>query len=732
MHLRLLILFLLSSLFAAAQKFPLAKKHLRAEYVVKPMTIDGRLVEPEWGIAQVADSFWQNWPYDTAAANSRTEVHILYDDHFLYVGAKCYKRKKTNVIETLKRDFNFRSNDAFSFQFDPFKDGNNGFIFSMNAAGAQLEGLIINGGAYDYTWNNVWFGRVVNTDDYYTVEMAIPWKSIRFSPDITDWSVNFVRNDLSMNEMSSWQALPRNLSVETLAYTGELHFDNLPKKHSGVSLIPYALSSYSQDFQDSSGPKINGSLGADAKVAVTSSLNLDLTVNPDFSQVDADQQVTNLQRFSLYFPEKRTFFLENSDLFSNLGVGDFSPFFSRQIGLHNGQQIPILFGARLTGKINQNWRIGAMDIQTEGQPNSTLESQNFGAAVVQRQVLARSNITGFMINRQAFTGINPEGDNYNRVAGGEFNYYSKNGEVSGKLAEHVALTPGADGQNTATGGWINVNKEKIRFNASLEQVQKNYITDVGFVPRLYQYDPVQNQTFRVGFTSFSHYGSYYFYPKKLKKVVYFSPEYDNSYYWNDQRLLTDAYAGVGFNTYFANRSTTEIYLRRDYIYLLYPSNITGKMKEPLKTGGYINPDLQLNYFSDPRKKLTESINFQYGGFYGGRIITLQPGINYKAIPWGKFGLGVAYNNILFPSPNGLTQLFLISPQMEIFFNTKLSFTTFLQYNTQIDNLNVNARLQWEFRPLSFLYIVYTDNYIPEMMIKKNRALVLKLNYWLNL
>src|SRR6185436_5123928 len=355
------LLFLLGNGICFAQKknnhFQL---HIRKTDV--PVVVDGFADDEAWSEAETAGDFFMVTPMDTSKARVNTEIKMTYDKHNLYIIAICYLPLRVPYkVESLRRDFVFGRNDNFIFFLDPFNDLTSGYTFGANAAGAQWDGTLYEGGKADLNWDNKWVSVVKNFDDKWIFEAAIPFKTIRYKKGITQWGVNFSRLDITVAEKSSWAPVPRQFPTASLAYTGQLVWDQpLPAPGLNLSLIPYALTGLSKDYEKDTKTAFRKEIGGDAKIALTSSLNLDLTINPDYSQVEVDKQVTNLDRFELFFPERRQFFLENNDLFGNFGFANIRPFFSRRIGLN----VPISFGARLSGNIDKNWRIGAMDMQT--------------------------------------------------------------------------------------------------------------------------------------------------------------------------------------------------------------------------------------------------------------------------------------------------------------------------------------------------------------------------------
>ena len=294
-----------------------------------PIKVDGEINDAAWQQADSAYNFYMVLPMDTSYARVKTEVRMCYDDHSFYLIATCYKIEPGHYfVESLRRDFVFGKNDNFLVFIDPFNDLTNGFSFGANAAGAQWDGSMYDGGKVDLNWDNKWTSHVKNYEDKWVFEMAIPFSSIRYKNGINKWGINFSRNDLRTSEKSSWAPMPRQFPTASLAYTGDIVWDEPPPaSEANISIIPYFLGGISKNHQNKTPSKFTGEVGMDAKIAINSSLNLDLTVNPDFSQVEIDQQVTNLDRYELFFPEKRQFFLENGDLFANFGYASIRPFF---------------------------------------------------------------------------------------------------------------------------------------------------------------------------------------------------------------------------------------------------------------------------------------------------------------------------------------------------------------------------------------------------------------------
>ena len=420
--------------------------------------VDGTIDPAEWARHDTIQKFSQQFPVDSIPAMVQTKVLLTYDDKNIYVAAWCYQQEKADyVLQSLKRDFEEETNDYFAFHFDPFNDAVNGFYFAVNPKGTQREGTIQNGSNVDLVWDHIWFVEVQDQGDHWTLEMAIPFKSIRYKKGLEHWNVNFSRRQLKQNEVSTLAQVPLNFDPWLLTNTRKVKWDKpIEKPARNISIIPYGISSMSKDHEEGTPFEAKFNAGGDAKIVLTPSLNLDLTVNPDFSQVEVDRQVTNLSRFELFFPEQRTFFIENSDLFARFGFRQIRPFFSRRIGLVDGKVIPIIGGARLSGKATKKLRVGLMSIQTAdySDEDTTINSQNYTVAAFQQQVFARSNIGMIFVNRQEFSQGSFSANNYNRVVGLDYDIYSADNKWRGKLFYHKSFSPNNPKFTDAHASWV--------------------------------------------------------------------------------------------------------------------------------------------------------------------------------------------------------------------------------------------------------------------------------------
>lgn len=683
--------------------------------------VDGVVSELSWKEADKAADFFMVLPMDTSKAKVKTEVSLTYDDENLYLLAVCLHRPGQGYkVESLKRDFVFGKNDNFLLFMDPFDDLTNGFSFGANAAGAQWDGTMYEGAKVDLSWDNKWVSVVKNYDDRWVFEAAIPFKSIRYKKDITEWGINFSRLDIQVPEKSSWTPIPRQFPTASLAYTGTLVWDQPPPAPAAnVSLIPYALTGFSKSYDPAKPASFRKEVGMDAKIAVTSAMNLDLTVNPDFSQVEVDKQVTNLDRFELFFPERRQFFLENGDHFFNFGYSNIRPFFSRRIGLN----APIQFGARLSGKLDKNWRMGLMDMQTGRVDHLGLPAQNFSVLALQRKVFARSNIGLLMVNKESIGEIASTGSNktnrYNRNLGFEYNLASSNNSWTGKMMFLKSFTPNIKGKDWVHAANLQYASRKWTLSWQHEMVGKNFTAETGYVPR------TDYMKFNAGL-------SRNFFPK-FGPLVSHGPKIFSTYYYTlaGHQMENESYLDYAFN--FRDQTTFDVWVAHDFVELMTPFDPTNSGKDTLNRGSrHTWNAFGTSFISKPQSNFTYGFSTRYGGYYkNGTRLNLTADFGYRFQPYVNIAWSSSYNLIQMPSPWNTTRFWLIGPRVDITFTNKLFFTTFFQYNEQSKNMNLNTRFQWRYRPASDFYFVYTDNYFTDPLFIRNRALVLKFTYWGN-
>jgi hypothetical protein len=620
-----------------------------------------------------------------------------------------------------------------------------------------MEGTVTGGGtggdSYSAFWDNKWYSQVTRYEDKWIAELAIPFKSFRYKSDVSEWNISMDRWELKRNQKSSWIQTPIQFVTASFPYGGKLVWeDPIPPARTNISFIPYLTASASSEREVN--PVMNNTdlqAGFDAKVAVTPSLNLDLTLNPDFSQVEVDQQIINLTRFEFQFPERRQFFLENSDLFDLAGFPRARPFFSRRVGLARDssglfRRVPIAFGARLSGSLDENWRLSVLSMQTREDASIGLPAENYTVAALQRNFWAQSNVTFSFVNKQSFnvevadstrffsqgvfreiqvgnrTELRP--NTYNRVASVDIEMTSKDTRWyhSSFLAKSFDDFNGRE--NLAGLLFGSYSTREFRAHAGYAFINEFFNAEAGFVPgaRVYpgQHDVFANLT-------------YQFYPEK-EAIIRMGPSLDVSHTYIPGGQLTDRAYSLGYRLEFNNASSLEA--SYNYVFQLLTVDFglidTDRYTSFREGEEYRWNAFSVSYASNPRRLFNYNISSSFGGFYNGENFNLNGELTYRYQPYGNVSLRFDYNDLRLPGDYGQERLFLIGPRIDLTFSDKLFLTTFVQYNNVLDNVNLNARFQWRYQPASDVFLVYTENYLPGDLRSKNRALVFKMTYWLNL
>ncbi len=705
----------------------------------QPIKLDGELNEMDWQNAEIAAGFQVHYPQNGMPARFKTEAKVTYDDQFLYIAFSCQDSGK-HIIQTLKRDVDYFESDGVSVVIDPTGQQINGFMFGVSPEGVQSEALITDDVAFE--WDNKWFAEARYSAESWTAEMAIPFKTLRYDASRTSWKINFIRNDLNRGQYYTWTKIPPQFDGISLAYTGTLNWDNNPPlEKSNIALVPYTSGSLSKDYENKSHTEGVPHVGLDAKIALTSSLNLDATLNPDFSQIEVDEQVTNLTRFDIFYPEKRTFFLENSDVLGSFGIPPARPFFSRTIGLNeNAQPVPILYGLRLSGNLTNKVRINVFNMHTKEKGNNL--GQNFTAAAVQRS-WGRSYMKLGFLNKQGFNKLEPSKTDYGRNALFSGLFVSKDNRLMAWSEAQHSFKHNIQTKNNAFSTGFMWQDKKWDFLQDFLTIGANYYADMGFINRIENYDALRDTVIRLGFKQNYNELNYYVRPQK-RRITLHQLGVENFMVFNTDNSLNEWFDR--FRYFMTFRNTSELKLRFDVTTenLPFPYSFSEDfaLLQPQKYRYYYGT---LQYNSDRRKVFSWDIRTLTGKFYNGNRTSLQGGIAYRAQPWGNFSIKFDWNSVSLldkEAQMATTSFLIFSPKTEFNFSRTMSWTTWFQFNTQANNININSRFQWRYKPMSDLFVVYTDNYFAREEAfgierfrpfqVKNRALVFKLSYWLNI
>ena len=660
--------------------------------------------------------FIQQLPRTGYPATFRTVVHVMYDADHLYIGAILFDPDPSKAITAGKeRDFTSSSSDLFGLVLDTFKDRRNSFLFLVNPAGAVRDEQTYNDSrTVVEAWEGVSKARTSMSDTAWTVELEIPLRTLRFdatrSPQ--DWGVNFIRRVRRTSETSYWAPLERQYRLHRMSKAGTLTGLDSLRPGRNLQFKPYAVGRNSSGAQvPASSVGTNGDVGLDIKYGVTPSLTLDATYNTDFSQVEVDQEQVNLTRFSLLFPERREFFIENSGAFlfgdvternyrTGASPSDFTFFNSRQIGLTpDGRPIPIAGGARLTGRVGQ-WDIGALDMQTQRAFNAPAE--NFGVLRARRNLFGRSDI-GVLFQNRAATDSNT----WNRSIGTDANLrLGSNTIVNAYIARSDA--PGATKDGTAARTQLAYRGRLWDNSVMWKRVSDAFSPGIGFVRRR-------------NFQQF--YGTIGAHPRpKLRRISEINPYVLVDYITDLHSQLDTRTISGGFDVTLKSEALLSMLVsdqfdRIEQTFTLVP----GRTVAP---GAYHWREGTVKYTMAPASRLIGTANATVGNFYTGNRRSAGGGVTWRASP--SLAIETSYQRNAVSLATGDFVANLAGFKMRYAFSTTLLSSAFVQYNTQTRSFSTNARINWRWAPLSDLFVVYTDRRDSESWARNERSLALKV------
>ena len=728
------ILLFVTVLFTICAFSQTTNKSVSVKFIDNPITLDAELSEDEWKNTEGASGFWQYFPLDSIQAKQQATIKFLFDDDNLYVGIKVNALANDFIIPSLRRDFSAGGSDNITLLFDTFNDGTNAFIFGTNPYGIKREMLLSGGGSelrgFTMAWDTKWKCKTAIKEDHYIAEMIIPLSAFKYREGETKWRFNSYQFDTQDNERNTWVNIPQNQFIFNLAYMGEMIFEKpLGKSKTPVSIIPYVNTITAKDFENDVS-QTDLKFGGDAKFTIGNSLNLDLTINPDFSQVEVDQQVTNLTRFEISLPERRQFFIENSDLFADFGNNrDSNPFFSRRIGIAkdaNGNTIEnnIIGGVRLSGKVNNNLRVGLLTMQTAEDIKNEIPTVNNSVITLQQKVFKRSNISVMFINKQATKEYNflTDEDKYNRIIGLDYRLASEDNTWVGKYFLHKSFTQGVKDKNYSAGFSTQYFNRDFNVRLSGVYVGDNYESDLGFLRRtdIFKITPKIERTFwPIESTIQKHSFS-------ITPIFIWKPDLN---FKNSDYAVISRWQANFKNT---GEFTAEMYNRFTYLFSAFdPTGTDGAIALPIDSS-YKYTTVSLGYRSDKRKTLSYQIEPSIGTFFNGKKYSFEANLAWRIQPKFSGSLQVNYDKINLPDPYPDASIWLIGPKVDLTFNKSIFWSAFIQYSSQQKNIGINTRLQWRFAPLSDLFIVYNDNYFSNGFAPRFKSLNLKLTYWLNI
>jgi hypothetical protein len=700
----------------------LQKRTVTAVRIESPIEIDGELDESAWSLAQPARDFLQQEPANGELSTERTEVRILYDDKSLYLGVYCFDSggKEALVVNNIDRDFYQFDTDSFGVVLDTFDDNRNGFLFNTNPQGAKFDSQVGgNGSIFNREWDTIWYVKSKITDAGWQAEIAIPFKSLRFGKkEIDSWGINFQRRIRRKNEDTFWALPPRPFSMARVSLAGTLEGIQITSVGPNLNLKPYLslpivrVAGDDVDFQPDA--------GLDLKYGLTSQLTLDVSVNTDFAQVEADNQQINLTRFSLFFPEKREFFLENAPIFQFGRQGgrfrrvagsfeqvpaDAIPFFSRRIGISQERLVSVLGGARVTGRAGP-YTLGMFSMQTDDFEEEP--STNFSVVRVRRDVLGRSDVGGLFINKYA------NGDRYNRTYGVDANFNFFGGlDLTSYLLK--TETPGVKHRDVAGSAFVVWTDSRIQAEAQHTVIGENFNPEVGFVPRV----GIEKSLGRFSWT-----------PRPGERIPWirgFMPLVQADYLTDDDRELLTRTLETKLWVEFQNGSRFSAARKFRFERLTEPFFI--RPDQAIPVGDYPFSEYTLTYSSDRSRMLSGEVRFSSGDFFGGERDVYRFQVVFRKDYRFEAQVTWDHNDINLPSGNFATDL--VITRVQYAFSNNLFLKGLIQYNSDLNQVSSNIRFNFIHRPLSDLFLIYNEKRSTNGEVSE-RGLIAKLTYTFSL
>ena len=702
--------------------------------LASPPTLDGDVLsETTWQDVPEATGFVQTRPTVGAPSSERTSVRIGFTDDTLYVAVVCHDRDPSAIIvNDSRRDASLRDTDSIQVLFDTFRDGQNGFVFGTNPAGIEYDGQVINGGSglfggggggarggsnagFNINWDGAWQVATTTGDFGWSAELAIPWSTLRFAKGAPQtWGLNVQRNIRRRNETAFWAPLGQQFGIDRVADAGTLTGVEPPARRI-FQITPYVVGTASRRSDGDGDTETDGDVGFDLKLGVTQSLTLDATVNTDFAQVEVDEQQINLDRFNLFFPEKRPFFLENAGLFAVGSSGAVELFFSRRIGLGpEGEPIPIVAGGRLTGKVGRT-QLGFVNIQTDSVGNE-VQANNYGVVRVKHEMASRSSVGLLAVNRQGTGRLAPSGDHNRTFAlDGQWGM-SGHDTFSGFVA--VTDTPGLSGDDHALRAAYAHSSPKWRANASYTEVADNFNPEVGFLSRS-------------GYRNPSAFLMRIIRPEALWGFHEIRPHISYRSFWGFDGFHETEF--IHIDSHFEWRNGYEFHsaLNLTLEGVREPFTIADDVE--VQPGTYSHKEAFLVFITNRGAPLSATTRLTVGGFFGGDRVSVSQSVRFRHGDAFTSELTWNHNNVNLPV--GDFEVNLGRLRLSYSITPRILVQALVQYNDATDRLASNLRFSWLRDANTGLFVVYNE--VDEVgggveLTRPERSLVVKYSHLINL
>ena len=665
--------------------------------------VDGNVVDdPAWRGAQAIDQFWQIQPSSGRAASQRTEVFVGFTERALHIGVIAYDDEPLAILSTdSRRDSSLDNTDSFRVLIDGLLDRQNGYVFGTNPAGIEFDGQVsregqgqfITGGegGFNLNWDTSWTVRSAISDIGWSAEMEIPFTSLRFgADDVQTWGFNFERRIRRNNEISFWAPLSQERSLFQVSEAGSIEGIRVPRQRN-LQLTPYALGK-SRRGGTLAESQSDEEFGFDLKYSITPSLTLDATYNTDFAQVEVDEQQVNLDRFSLFFPEKRAFFLENSGQFTVGTAQEVELFFSRRIGIAQGTPTPIDGGLRLSGKIGPRTNVGVLRMSSED-VDGLAPGNDYSVVRVNQELTNRSAVGALFVDRDgdgSLLGNAADDQNQTYAIDGRWGI-GRNALIQAWVAE--TSTPGLTGRDDAFAVIGDYNDADWTFGLGYTEVGDSFNPEVGFLARN-DYKKFEGRIFRR------------VRPSNLWNLFEIRPHVVYRGYWDFEDFQETGF--LHFDAHWEFQTGREFHTGINFTKegLKEPFDIVPGVT--ILPGTYNHEELQLVYMGDGSAPLNFELRSTIGGRFGGDRITLEPTIRYRI--GEKFSSQLSYNHNDFdlPVPGGDFTADLWRLRVSYSFSPRMLLQLLTQYNEQDDIVSSNLRFSWLQSANTGLYFVYNE------------------------
>ena len=672
---------------------PAVQEPVNVTHTSDAIRVDGVLDDEAWKSAADLGALTQREPREGTVPSEPTQVRLLLDANFLYIGILNKDADPGAIVRSqMTRDADLSQDDNVEVVLDTFLDRRNGYYFQVNALGAQADGLISNNNEPNKQWDGIWESHASRTPDGWSVEIAIPFKTINFDPAQDAWGFNIQRTIRRRQETIRWQAARQNMRLAQLAEAGTIGGMAGRRQGRGLDVRPYVTGSA---IRDARGRPLEGdaNVGLDVVKNVTPSLTATLTVNTDFAETEVDARQVNLTRFSLFFPEKRAFFLQNASAFQTAGQGqradqlagnDIVPFFTRRIGLAGGEPLPILAGVKLAGRVG-GWNLGVLDVATRS--DRGFEGRNFFTARVSRNV-GRQSMFGAL-----FTHGNPDSDDPRPLVGVDGRYATstlfgdKNFVAEGALFRTFQDTLSVDGQ---FGGSVRLDypNDPFSVNVAFKEIGTNFVPGLGFIPRR----GIRKGTYNIDyFQRPGKWGIRHQHWELLTDVIH-AP---------DWKVLNWRIFTAPLNIRTESGEHIEWNYIPEYEYLDLPFEIRSGITVP--AGGYVMHRYRAEVNTATKRKVIADASFRHGDFYDGRRTETSVGLRYRPSVHLSLQAGLSRNDVELSAGEFSTNIW--SARADVGITPNITINNFLQYDDVSRVAGLNTRFRWILKPGNDLFVV---------------------------